>query len=175
VSIGYYRTCSQSDGCAETPPSETAMTNTCDAAREHRLSGFGGNTVCNLYDPQPQLSRMPHIWCRSLEFRQRIGCVHGIDASVNARFHGLVLQGGVTAGHEVTNYCVRVNSPQDLFWTSTRRLSPLNSPINNPTLSTRLPRSHHCQPSKRRCSLLHQSAVVSKSPVQDVGGVYAPW
>ncbi|PYU21770.1 MAG: hypothetical protein DMG30_16740 [Acidobacteria bacterium] len=36
----------------------------------------------------------------------------------NARFHGLLLQGGVTAGHEVTNYCVEVNSPQDLFWTS---------------------------------------------------------
>ena len=29
-----------------------------------------------------------------------------------------MVQGGVTAGHEVTNYCVEVNSPQDLSWTS---------------------------------------------------------
>jgi hypothetical protein len=42
----------------------------------------------------------------------------GIDAIVNARLHGLILQGGVTAGHEVTNYCVQVNSPEDLFWVS---------------------------------------------------------
>ena len=38
----------------------------------------------------------------------------GVDTLITARFHGLMLQGGVTAGHEVTNYCVEVNSPQDL-------------------------------------------------------------
>jgi hypothetical protein len=81
--------------------------------------GFGGTQVCNLYDPQPQyLGKASYLVQKASNFGKESDVYTGIDAIVNARFHGLLLQGGMTAGHEVTNYCVQVNSPQDLVWTS---------------------------------------------------------
>ena len=141
VSIGYYRTwfgnltvaqntaipTTGYDQYCVTPPASTAY------------PGFGGTQFCNLYDPQPQyLGKAAYLVRKASDFGKESDVYTGIDASVNARFHGLVLQGGVTAGHEVTNYCVRVNSPQDLFWTSNP--SPIATSIlqfNNPnTINT---------------------------------------
>src|SRR5437588_2189636 len=121
VSIGYYRTwfgnltvapntaipTTGYDQYCVTPPASTAY------------PGFGGTKMCNLYDPQPQYQgHAAYLVQKASNFGKESDVYTGIDATVNARFHGLVLQGGVTAGHEVTNYCVEVNSPQDLFWTS---------------------------------------------------------
>jgi len=136
VSIGYYRTwfgnltvaqntaipTTGYDQYCVTPPASTAY------------PGFGGTQFCNLYDPQPQYrGSAAYLVQKASNFGNESDVYTGIDASVNARFHGLVLQGGVTAGHEVTNYCVQVNSPQDLFWTSNP--SPIATSIlqfNNP-------------------------------------------
>ncbi len=110
-----------------TPPASTAY------------SGIGGTPLCNLYDPQPQyqgkatyqVQKAKNFSCS--RGNNALGCGNesdvytGIEATVNARWHRLFLQGGVTAGHEVTNYCVEVNSPQDLHWVSNP--SPLSSSI----------------------------------------------
>jgi hypothetical protein len=121
VSIGYYRTwfgnltvaqntaipTTGYDQYCVTPPASTAY------------PGFGGTQECNLYDPQPQyLGKASFLVQKASSFGKVSDVYTGVDAIVNARFHGLILQGGVTAGHEVTNYCVEVNSPQDLFWYS---------------------------------------------------------
>ena len=121
VSIGYYRTwfgnltvaqntaipTTGYDQYCVTPPASTAY------------PGFGGTALCNLYDPQPQYrGGASYLVQKASNFGKETDVYTGIDAIVNARFHGLLLQGGVTAGHEVTNYCAQVNSPQDLFWVS---------------------------------------------------------
>jgi hypothetical protein len=90
-----------------TPPASTAY------------PGVGGTPLCNLYDPQPQYQGLASYLVQKASNFGKVSDVYtGVDAIVNARFHGLLLQGGVTAGHEVTNYCVQVNSPQDLVWYS---------------------------------------------------------
>ena len=121
VSIGYYRTwfgnltvaqntaipTTGYDQYCVTPPASTAY------------PGFGGTQVCNLYDPQPQYQGLStYLVQKASNFGKESDVYTGIDAIVNARFHGVLLQGGMTAGHEVTNYCIEVNSPQDLFWIS---------------------------------------------------------
>jgi carboxypeptidase family protein len=121
VSIGYYRTwfgnltvaqntaipATGYDQYCVTPPASTAY------------PGFGGTQLCNLYDPQPQYrGAATYLVQKASAFGKESDVYTGFDATVNARFHGLILQGGVTAGHEVTNYCVQVNSPEDLFWVS---------------------------------------------------------
>jgi len=141
VSFNYYRTwfgnrmvaqntaipASGYDQYCVTPPASTAY------------PGFGGTQLCNLYDPQQVFAgRATYLVQKASNFscsasNNAPGCGNisdvftGIDGLVNARFHGLVLQGGVTAGHETTNYCVQVNSPQDLSWASNP--SPLSSNI----------------------------------------------
>src|SRR2546427_11214409 len=121
VSIGYYRTwfgnltvaqntaipTTGYDQYCVTPPASTAY------------PGFGGTQMCNLYDPQSlYLGKASYLVQKASNFGKESDVYTGIDAIVNARVHGLILQGGVTAGHEVTNYCVQVNSPEDLFWVS---------------------------------------------------------
>jgi carboxypeptidase family protein len=121
VSVGYYRTwfgnltvaqntaipVTGYDQYCVTPPASTVY------------PGFGGTALCNLYDPQPQYrGAASYLVQKASNFGKETDVYTGIDAIVNARLHGLILQGGVTAGHEVTNYCVQVNSPQDLFWVS---------------------------------------------------------
>jgi hypothetical protein len=140
VSIGYYRTwfgnltvaqntaipTTGYDQFCVTPPASTAY------------PGFGGTQFCNLYDPQPLYQgKAAYLVQKASHFGKESDVYTGVDASVNARFHGLLLQGGVSAGHEVTNYCVEVNSPQDLFWTSNP--SPIATSIlefnNNNTIN----------------------------------------
>src|SRR6266566_9288792 len=121
VSIGYYRTwfgnltvaqntaipTTGYDQYCVTPPASTAY------------PGVGGTPLCNLYDPQSQYQGLASYLVQKASNFGKVSDVYtGVDATVNARFHGLILQGGVTAGHEVTNYCVQVNSPEDLFWVS---------------------------------------------------------
>jgi len=121
LSIGYYRTwfgnitLAQNTAIPTTGYDQYCVTPLASTA----YPGFGGTQACNLYDPQPQyLGKASYLVQKAANFGKVSDVYTGIDAIVNARFHGLILQGGVTAGHEVTNYCVEVNSPQDLFWYS---------------------------------------------------------
>ena len=108
-------------------------------------SGYGTTPLCNLYDPTDVnkgkatylVQPASNFSCSATNNGPGCGNItdvySGVDALVNARFHGLILQGGVSAGHEVTNYCVEVNSPQDLYWTSnpTPGASVIEFPNNN--------------------------------------------
>ncbi len=98
-----------------TPPANTAY-------------GVGGTPLCNLYDPAPAyVGKASYLVQKASDFscsnsNNAPGCgdisdvYTGIDILAHVRIHGAYLQGGFTAGHEVTNYCVQVNSPQDLFY-----------------------------------------------------------
>jgi hypothetical protein len=143
LSIGYYRTwfgnmtvaqntaipTTGYDQYCVTPPASTAY------------PGVGGTPLCNLYDPQPQYTgKATYLVQKASNFGKVSDVYTGVDAIVNARFHGLILQGGMTAGHEVNNYCVEVNSPQDLFWYSNPSPSATTTSIlefnNNNAINT---------------------------------------
>jgi len=138
VSFGYYRTWFGNRMVAQnTAIPASGYEQYCETPTPSPYySGYGTTPLCNLYDPTDAFKGLAtylvqpasNFSCSSAANpnggANAPGCgtetdvFSGIDALVNARYHGLFLQGGVTAGHEVTNYCVEINSPQDLHWTS---------------------------------------------------------
>ncbi len=123
------RVASNYDQYCVTPPASTAY------------PGFGGTQLCNLYDPiSTQLANANTYAVEQASiFGKESDVYTGIDVLANARFRGITLQGGVTAGHEVTNYCVQVNSPEDLSYSLQTRPRPLRLLSNSrTTISARL-------------------------------------
>jgi carboxypeptidase family protein len=135
VSFGYYRTWFGNRMVAQnTAIPATGYDQYC--VNTTPSQGYGGTPQCNLYDPtdafkgkanylvQPasnfscSSSANPNGGVNAPGCGNETDVFTGVDAIITARYHGLFLQGGVTAGHEVTNYCVEVNSLQDLSWTS---------------------------------------------------------
>jgi Carboxypeptidase regulatory-like domain len=81
-----------------------------------RLPGSGGQ-LTNLYDLEPQFfGHTGSLVEKASKFGNETDVYTGIDATVTARYHGLLVAGGFTAGNEVTNYCEQINSPQDLHY-----------------------------------------------------------
>ncbi len=88
----------------------------------------GGTPICNLYDPAPAYAgKASFVVQKASDFScastgNAAGCgditdtYTGIDILAHLKIRGAYLQGGFTSGHEVTNYCVQVNSPQDLYY-----------------------------------------------------------
>jgi Carboxypeptidase regulatory-like domain len=98
-----------------------------NAPTDPRLPDSGGK-LCNLYDLQPQFfGHIGSLVEKASKFGGQSDVYTGIDATVTARFHGLLVAGGFTAGHEVTNYCVQVNSPMDLHYYSTSTALEFNN------------------------------------------------
>ncbi len=151
VTFGYYRTWFGNRMVAQnTAIPATDYDQYCETPTPSQ--GYGGTPLCNLYDPidsfkgkanylvQPasnfacSSSANPNGGVNAPGCGNETDVFSGIDALVTARTHGVMLQGGVTAGHEVTNYCVEVNSPQDLYWSSTptpTSTSVIEFPNNN--------------------------------------------
>jgi hypothetical protein len=98
-----------------------------------------GAKICNLWDVQPSFqSVIKNVVLPASQFGHRSDVYTGIDVTVNARLsHGVVVLGGVTSGHEVTDQCFQVNSPQDLYYTSNVTGASANS--NFGTTSTLFP------------------------------------
>ncbi len=83
---------------------------------DSRLPGSGGQ-LTNLYDLEPQFfGHTGSLVEKASKFGNYSDVYTGIDTVVTARYHGLLVAGGFTADHEVTNYCVQVNSPMDLYY-----------------------------------------------------------
>jgi hypothetical protein len=83
---------------------------------DSRLPGSGGQ-LTNLYDLEPQFfGHTGSLVEKASKFGNYSDVYTGIDSVVTARYHSLLIAGGITAGHEVTNYCVQVNSPMDLYY-----------------------------------------------------------
>jgi hypothetical protein len=137
VSFGYFRTWFGNRMVAQnTAIPASGYEQYCVTPSTTSVQGYGTTPLCNLYDPtdafkgaatylvQPasnfscSSAANPNGGANAPGCGNETDVFSGIDALVNARYHGLFLQGGLTAGHEVTNYCVEVNSPQDLYWTS---------------------------------------------------------
>jgi len=138
VSVGYYRTwfgnrmVAQNTAIPANGYDQYCVTPTPSSF----YPGYGTTPLCNLYDPkdvykglanylvQPasnfacSSSSNPNGGVNAPGCGNETDVFTGVDTLITARTHGVMLQGGVTAGHEVTNYCVEVNSPQDLSWTS---------------------------------------------------------
>jgi hypothetical protein len=102
---------------AGTPIPASAFDQYCiNEPTDSRLPG-SGTQLCNLYDVQkPFFGNLGSLVEKASKFGSQSDVYSGIDATVTARYHGLLLAGGFTAGHEVTNYCIQVNSPQDLHY-----------------------------------------------------------
>jgi hypothetical protein len=84
---------------------------------DSRLPG-SGSTICGLYDVQPAFSSLvQNVVYPAAKFGKRTDVYTGVDFTVNARLkRGVVITGGVSTGHEVTDQCFQVNSPQDLTY-----------------------------------------------------------
>jgi hypothetical protein len=134
MSFGFYRTWFGNFSVAQNTAIPAAdYTQYCvTPATNPSYPGFN-NQLCNLYDPDPSLlpgGALPQAtWVvhRASKFGKESDVFTGVDLAVNARYHRLTLQGGISAGNEVTDYCVQVNSPQDLTWASNP--SPISTAI----------------------------------------------
>lgn len=132
VSFGYYRTWFGNRMVAQnTAIPASGYEQYCETPAASQ--GYGGTPLCNLYDPtnvnkgkanylvQPasnfscSSSANPNGGVNAPGCGNETDVFTGVDTLITARFHGLMVQGGVTAGHEVTNYCVEVNSPRIFF------------------------------------------------------------
>lgn len=91
-----------------------------------------GQQLCNLYDIQPAyFGKLQNMVQKASRYGDERDIYTGIDTTVNARLRGLLIVGGMTAGHEVTDYCVQVNSPQDLhFFSNSAALEFNNNNFN---------------------------------------------
>ena len=72
-----------------------------------RLPGGGGNQICGFYDVNPNKFGQVQNFITSVANYGSISDVYtGLDLNVNARLRGgVVIQGGTSTGHEVTDNC----------------------------------------------------------------------
>jgi hypothetical protein len=84
---------------------------------DSRLPGGGGNQICGLYDRTPAaFARSPdNLVTFSDNFGKQTRTYDGIDLSMNTRYHGAFLRGGVNFGATATSNCAVVDSPQTRF------------------------------------------------------------
>ena len=82
-----------------------------------RLPGGGGYPVTGLYDVvQSKFGRNDTIVTQSSNFGEQTEVYNGIDVTLNVRpgTNGILLSGGLSTGHTVTNSCFVIDSPQAL-------------------------------------------------------------
>jgi hypothetical protein len=91
------------------------------APTDSRLPGGGGNTITGLYDVNPsKFGQVSDFVTFADNFGKMTDHWNGIDLNVNARPRsGLLVQGGVSTGREVTDFCGVVEKlPEALFGNS---------------------------------------------------------
>lgn len=94
-----------------------------------RLPNGGGNQNCNLYDiSAAKKGQFDYLVEPASKYGEQRDVYTGIDVNISTRFRKLTLAGGVSAGHEVTDNCFVVNSPQDAFYTMNYPQLVTNSP-----------------------------------------------
>ena len=85
------------------------------APTDSRLPGGGGNEICGFMDEQPAFFglRPDRFVTSAADFGNITDVYTGIDVSVSGRFQGGgVIQGGVSAGRERTNFCEVIGSAE---------------------------------------------------------------
>ena len=117
VDVGYYRrwygNFLATDNRALLPADFTAFSVT--APIDSRLPDGGGYPVTGLYNiTQAGFMRPPDNYLRfAKEYGEQIENWQGIDVGMNTRFHGVVLQGGISTGSRLTDSCeIRAALPE---------------------------------------------------------------
>jgi hypothetical protein len=105
------------------------------APLDPRLPGGGGYVVSGLYDLNPnkigQVSNLHQL--ASAVGPEMVNNWQGVDVGVNARFHGLTLQGGTSTGRRLTDACeVRALVPERTSSTAIVPAGGLLSSLTNP-------------------------------------------
>jgi hypothetical protein len=92
------------------------------------LPGGGGNQVCGIPDLKPnKVGLLNNLLTRADNIGTRLQHWNGVDATVNARLRGILLQGGLNVGKTSVNECNLASSvPEILFPNGTGTRTPLD-------------------------------------------------
>jgi hypothetical protein len=84
---------------------------------DSRLPGGGGNQLCGLYDVKPSLYQVSNnLVTFASNFGKQTDVYNGVDIGADLRLpRGGMLAAGLSSGHEKTNNCFVINSPQQLL------------------------------------------------------------
>jgi hypothetical protein len=119
VSFGFYRTWfGNFTAVQNTAVSGQNYDQYCITAPTDARLPDSGAKICDLWDVQPAFqAQVKNVVLPASKFGKRSDVYTGIDFTVNARLRrGVVITGGISTGHEVTDQCFQVNSPQDLHY-----------------------------------------------------------
>jgi hypothetical protein len=108
LNVGYfyrvYGNMTVVDNTAVTPNDYTSFCVTSPA--DQRLPGGGGQPICGLYDINPAfVSSVKNVTTLASNFGTVFQNYKGIDMSTNVRLPRTVLQGGLTSGRELYDFC----------------------------------------------------------------------
>jgi hypothetical protein len=120
VNVGFFRTdwynFTATDNTLITPADHDPYCVTLPA--DPRLPGGGANQLCGLYNITPSLfGRTDNLITLADRFGERTDIYTGVDANLVARFsNGAMVSGGTSTGHQVTDQCFVIDSPQALLF-----------------------------------------------------------
>jgi hypothetical protein len=111
----WYGNISVTDNLAVTPADYSSYCIT--APVDSRLPNGGGYPVCGLYDISPtSFGQTNNLITQASSYGTAREFYNGFDFSLNARLpRGVVMSGGTSTGHTVTDTCFIVDSPQQLL------------------------------------------------------------
>jgi hypothetical protein len=124
VNVGYfYRTYGNftiTDNAATTPGDYDSFCIT--GPGDPRLPGGGGQRFCGLYDVKPAaVSRLDNVTTLAKNYGKVSQNFKGIDVAINLRLSNALLQGGVSSGREMYDFCDTVAKvPERLISGSTK-------------------------------------------------------
>ena len=119
VNVGYFRNWwgnfTTTDNLAVAPADFNPFCVT--APQDARLPGGGGNQICGLYDIAPaKFGLVDNLVTQTSNYGKQTRVFDGIDATINWRFKGAFVSGGLATGALVTDNCdVIVDTPQTRF------------------------------------------------------------
>jgi hypothetical protein len=127
---------------------------------DSRLPGGGGFRVCNLFDVAPaQFGQVNNLVTSASKYGSQSDVYTGFDLGMNVRLaSGVILQGGTSTGHEVTDNC-------DVVGRITGNAATGQYPVATPNLSG------IASPSSLYCHI----APPMQTQVKVLGSVPLPW
>jgi hypothetical protein len=115
LNVGYFRTWygnfTATDNTLVAPSDYSQY---CVAAPTDSRLPTSGQQLCGLYDLNPsKFGQVSNVVTQASHFGDPKQYFDGVDASVTARFsNGALLNGGISLGRTVADFCVTVDSPQ---------------------------------------------------------------
>ena len=95
-----------------------------------RLPGGGGNAICCFADLNPEYLQFVK---QTIAFSKNYGNISdvytGFDVSISARLKEIIIQGGISTGHEVVDVCDIVGKVNDIAMTAGGIYGPPGGPV----------------------------------------------